>query len=149
MNDPISFKSRTGYVIMLGGSPISWCSKLQGESALSSTESEIISLSTSMRELIWIRRLLIDISEGFGVKINSVTDIKATVHENNQAAISNATKCSINNRTRHIHTKYWHFREHLGEANGITIQYIKSEDNIDDIFTKEKKQKYLFHYVQN
>ena len=92
-----------------------------------------------MRELIWIRRLLFDISEGFGVKINCVTDMKGTFHEDNQAAMSIETKCSIIKRTCHIHTKYWHFREHLGEANGITIQYIKTENNIADIFTKETK----------
>ena len=44
-NDPISAKSRTGYVICLGGSPISWCSKLQTETALSTTESEMLEKS--------------------------------------------------------------------------------------------------------
>ena len=123
----------------LGESPIAWCSLIQTETALSTTESEIIALSASMRELIWVRRLIKEISDGLGIQINKVTDIKATVHEDNQGAISNAEKCSVNNRTRHIHTKYWHFREHLGKANGIVIQYINSADNIGDIFTKGTK----------
>ena len=133
---PVSPKSRTGYVIFLGKSPISWCSKLQTETALSSTESEIVALSTCMRKILWIQRLIQDISFGFGVKVHDETLIKATVHEDNQAAISNANKTSINNRTRHIHTKYWHFREHLNQQTGIVIQYIKSADNIGDLFTK-------------
>ena len=81
-----------------------------------------------MRELVWVRKLINDISNGLGIKIDNVTDIKATVHEDNQAAISNAKSCSINNRTRHIHTKYWHFREHLGKDKGIVIQYIDSSE---------------------
>ena len=92
-----------------------------------------------MRELIWVRRLIKEISDGLGIQINKVTDIKATVNEDNQGAISNAEKFSVNNRTRHIHTKYWHFREHLGEAKGIVIQYINSAENIGDIFTKGTK----------
>ena len=65
--DPISSKSHTGYVILSGKSLISWCSKLQTETALSSTESEIVALSTCMRETLWIQRLVKDISRGFGI----------------------------------------------------------------------------------
>lgn len=50
--NPTSSKSRTSYVILLGTSPISWCSKLQTETALSTTKSEIITLSTCMREVL-------------------------------------------------------------------------------------------------
>ena len=89
-----------------------------------------------MREILWIQRMVKDICLGFGIKAHDETLIKATVHEDNQAAISNATKASINNRTRHIHTKYWHFREHLNEQTGIVIQYIQSAENIGNLFTK-------------
>ena len=106
-NDLISSKSRTGYVITLGRSPISWCSKLQTDTAMSTTESEIIALSSAMRELIWVKRLIVDISEGFGINVDKITNINATVHEDNQAAITNDTKCIIINRTCHIHAKYW------------------------------------------
>ena len=66
------------------------------------------------------------------------------MHEDNQAAISNATKSSVNNRTRHIHTKYWHFREHLDKIyTNIIIKYIKSEFNLGDIFTKGVKAEFF------
>ena len=39
--DPMRVKSRTGYVITLGGCPISWSSKLQTEIALSTTDDKI------------------------------------------------------------------------------------------------------------
>ena len=45
-------KSRTGFVIMFGGYPHIWSSKLQTEIALSSTKAEYIALSTATREVI-------------------------------------------------------------------------------------------------
>jgi hypothetical protein len=43
--DPVCVKSRTGYVMTLGGCPIQWSSKLQTEIAFSTTEAEYITLS--------------------------------------------------------------------------------------------------------
>eukprot|EP00978_Attheya_sp_CCMP212_P039568 scaffold207079_cov43-Attheya_sp.AAC.1 len=54
-NSPNSVKSRTGYVIMIGGSPVFWASKMQTETALSTMESEYVAPSMSMRDLIPIR----------------------------------------------------------------------------------------------
>jgi hypothetical protein len=54
--DPVCVKSRTGYVMTLGGCPIHWNTKLQTEIALSTTEAEYIALSQAMRELIPLRR---------------------------------------------------------------------------------------------
>ena len=42
-------RSRHGYVITYAGVPLLWKSQMQGEIALSSTESELIGLSTSLR----------------------------------------------------------------------------------------------------
>jgi hypothetical protein len=50
--DPISVKSRTGYVILIANCPLLWVSKLQSEIALSTLESEFIALSSSFRSLI-------------------------------------------------------------------------------------------------
>ena len=49
---PESVFSRTGFVIMYAGCPITWGSNLQQEIALSTTESEYIVLSSAMREVI-------------------------------------------------------------------------------------------------
>lgn len=50
--NPSTAKSRTGYAIKYGGCPLLWASKLQTEVALSSTESEYIAISQSLREVI-------------------------------------------------------------------------------------------------
>ena len=56
--DPVSVKSRSGFIIMFMGCPLLWISKLQTQIALSTMESEYIALSHSMRELIAIREIL-------------------------------------------------------------------------------------------
>ncbi len=59
--DPISVKSRTGYIIMYRGAPLLWVSKMQTQIALSTMEAEYIALSQSMRDLIPIREVLKEI----------------------------------------------------------------------------------------
>ena len=45
-------RSRHGFIISYAGVPLLWKSSLQGEIALSSTESELIGLSTALRTAI-------------------------------------------------------------------------------------------------
>ena len=59
--DPLCVKSRTGYLIMFMGCPLTWVSKLQTQIALSTMEAEYIALSQSMRELIVIREVIQEI----------------------------------------------------------------------------------------
>ena len=59
--DPVSVKSRTGYVIMYRGAPLLWASKMQTQIALSTMEAEYIALSQAMRDLIPIREVLKEI----------------------------------------------------------------------------------------
>ena len=54
-------KSLTGYVIMLADCPILWCSKLQTQISLSTTEAEYIAISQSLREAIPIMNLVKEI----------------------------------------------------------------------------------------
>jgi hypothetical protein len=56
--NPVSVKSRTGYVISFCGVPLLWVSKLQTLIALSTMEAEYVALSQSMRDLIPIRETL-------------------------------------------------------------------------------------------
>ena len=50
--NPVSVKSRIGYIIKFGNVPILWVSKLQTQIALSTMEAEYIALYQSMRALI-------------------------------------------------------------------------------------------------
>ena len=54
-DNPVSSKSRTGFVMFIANCPVIWQSKLQVEMAMSTTEAEVVALSQAMRELIWFR----------------------------------------------------------------------------------------------
>ncbi|CAI7811421.1 unnamed protein product [Closterium sp. NIES-54] len=50
--------SHGGYICSVGGIPVSWKSKKQGEIDHSSTESEYMALFHGVKEVVWMRRLL-------------------------------------------------------------------------------------------
>ena len=50
--DPMTAKSRSGWIVHFAGAPITWASKIQTITALSTTEAEYIALSPSLREVI-------------------------------------------------------------------------------------------------
>jgi hypothetical protein len=134
--DPVCVKSRTGYVMTLGGCPIQWNSKLQTEIALSTTEAEYIALSQAMRELIPLRRLLLEIVTA--MKLPGITHslVKSTVFEDNNGAIATATAVKMTPRTKHIAVKYHFFKSHLDVGTGISLAKINTNLQKADIFTK-------------
>lgn len=55
---PNSRRSVTGYVMLLGNSPISWKSKKQGTVSKSSSEAEYRAMAAASSEITWLVRLL-------------------------------------------------------------------------------------------
>ncbi|CAI7908556.1 unnamed protein product, partial [Closterium sp. NIES-53] len=51
------------YICVVGGGPVSWRSKKQTETALSSVELEYMTMFNGVKEVIWLRRLLEEIRE--------------------------------------------------------------------------------------
>ena len=118
-DDPVSLKSRTGFVMFIVNCPVIWQSKLQVETALSTTEAEVVALSQAMRWLIWLQHLTMDVASMLGCKLKSEVEIKSTVFEDNNGGIALAHKPGATSRTKHIHAKHWFFKEHIGEDSGI------------------------------
>jgi hypothetical protein len=77
-NDPKSAKSRTGFVV-LTLIPVSWHSKLQMETALSTMEVEYISLSQATSVLLPMDLLLEELSTALRLKRNPTSSIKSTI----------------------------------------------------------------------
>ena len=134
-DDPISVKSRTGYVLMFAGSPLLWSTKLQSEIALSTTEAEYIALSQSMRDLIPSRELLDEVSQILQYSAPDQSKTISTVFEDNNGALELAKCPRMRPRTKHIAIKYHHFREHVTSGN-IKVESIDTSVQIADIFTK-------------
>ena len=60
-NDKTGALSRTGYIITYANCPIVWGSKMQSLVALSTTEAELIAMSTALREVIHLQNLLLEL----------------------------------------------------------------------------------------
>ena len=56
--DPMTAKSYSGLIIQYAGCPLTWASKLQTLTALSTTEAEYMALSMAMREQLPLIQLL-------------------------------------------------------------------------------------------
>ena len=88
--DPISVRSRTGFIIRIASCPILKVSKLQTETAISTMMAEYIALSTALRDLIPIKRMIVEVSEFMGLHDSKLATIKAktVVHEDNNGALT-------------------------------------------------------------
>ena len=134
--DPVSVKSRTGFVLTLFGCPILWSSKLQAEISLSSVAAEYVAFSMSMRELLPMRRLLKEVCPVLDLDICKPSLVRSTVFEDNQGCLSLVNVPRMSPRNKCIALKCHFFREHIGEKKGIVAKCIPSEIQRADIFTK-------------
>ena len=152
--DPTSTKSRTGYVILYQGCPILWVSKMQTRCTLSTTESEYLALSQSMRDLIPLREILKEINEivfkqekltpRCSTNSKSFSDIisnesensipKSKVYEDNAACLKFARLPRLTPRTKHITIPYHWFRSKVEQIE-IIIKPINSKKQLADQFT--------------
>jgi hypothetical protein len=124
-SDAIDRKSTSGFIFKLFDNPISWCSKKQPCTSLSSTEAEYVSLSLAITEACWLKKLLMD----FGC------NIKIHMYEDNQSVIKILENNNTSQRLKHIDLKYFFIVDKM-TGEDISISYINSKNNIADMFTK-------------
>ncbi|XP_019241521.1 PREDICTED: uncharacterized protein LOC109221499 [Nicotiana attenuata] len=77
---PDSRKSVTGYIVLLENSPISWKSKKQETISLSSAEAEYRSIRKVVVKLVWLQRLLEELTFPFSSPIVVFYDSQSALH---------------------------------------------------------------------
>ncbi|KAL7561623.1 hypothetical protein ACA910_001491 [Epithemia clementina (nom. ined.)] len=133
--DPITSTSRSGWIITFAGCPITWASKLQTLTALSTTEAEYISLSTALRDQIHLMELVKEIKSR-GIQINCAPPkIFCKAFEDNSGALEMARLPKLRPRTKHLNVNYHHFREYV-ERKEIVVESVTTEEQNADILTK-------------
>ena len=135
-NDKTGALSCTGYLITYANCPIVWGSKIQSLVARSTTETELIALSTALREVIHLQNLLLEL-RGCNFPI-PCTKPQVVCHtfEDNAACIEVAqSDHKIRPRTKHISMRLFHFRDHV-EKGLIQIEHVLSKYQLTNIFTK-------------
>jgi hypothetical protein len=129
-----NLRSRTGYLLTLGNTPVVWASKLQGVIALSTMESEFISLSAALKALIPLR----DTHQRIATALSLPYESESRIFEDNQACITLATTDPprMTPRSKHIAIRYFWFREHLRNCTQLKIVYIPTNDQRANHLTK-------------
>ncbi|XP_073281876.1 uncharacterized protein [Primulina huaijiensis] len=129
ISDTNDSKSTSGYVFSIGGGAVSWRSSKQTCIARSTMESEFIALDKAAEEAEWLRNFLEDIP----CWTSPVPAIM--IHCDSQSAIARAQNSMYNGKSRHIRRRHNTVRQLI--SNGvISVDYIKSKDNLADPLTK-------------
>ncbi|GJZ00701.1 retrovirus-related pol polyprotein from transposon TNT 1-94 [Tanacetum coccineum] len=132
-----SRKSTSSGIQFLGGDKlVSWSSKKQDCTSMSSAEAEYVSLSACCAQVLWLRTQLTDYGFHFD-KIPMYCDSKAT-----RAISCNPVQHS---RTKHIDVRYHFIKEHV-EKGIVELFFVGTEYQLADLFTKalpEDRFKYL------
>lgn len=125
--DQESRKSTTGYCFLLAGAAISWVSRRQPSVTLSSMEAEYMALSEACQEVIWLRRLLLEM--GCAQKKPTL------INEDNQSCIAFVRSERSTKRSKHIETRE-HFVKDLCQRKELQLVYCPTEEMTADILTK-------------
>jgi hypothetical protein len=125
----IDRRSVSAYIFYFAGGPISWSSKSQSIVALSSCEAEYIALSETVKQALYMRKLL----EPLGLN----THVPIEIQSDNQGALAIACEAlqSFHPRTKHIDIRVHHLRESVA-SNLVKLTYCPTERMIADILTK-------------
>jgi hypothetical protein len=129
--EPSSAKSRTGYLITLGNAPVIWKSQLQTEISLSTLESEYSALSTSMRALLPLRALLVEVIGSLFLPNRIRASISSQVLEDNNGALLLANAQRLTNRTKYFLVK-WHFFWSYVKTGAVQVVKINTEEQKAD-----------------
>lgn len=110
--------------------------------SMSTTESEYIAVSETVRELIWVKRLFNDLAKD---------RVKKTIMLVNNQSMIRIKKIRVKNpelhrKTKHIEVRYYFIR-YAYEEKVFELGYIHTNDQIADIFTKPLN-KTRFEYLR-
>lgn len=101
-NSIIDRRSVTGYVFRVFGCVTTWLTRKQQTVSLSSTEAELVALSTAVCEGVWLIRLL----EEIGYKLSA----PVTYFEDNQSTIRVVNDPKDHGRLKHVDVKLHYIR---------------------------------------
>nr|GEW02008.1 retrovirus-related Pol polyprotein from transposon TNT 1-94 [Tanacetum cinerariifolium] len=112
--------------IIFGEKLVSWSSKKQDCTTLSTGKAEYVSLSACCAEVLWMRTQLMD----YGFLFN-----KIPIYCDSKLAIAISCNPVQHSRTKHIVVRYHFIKEHV-EKGTIELYFVKRDYQLADIFTK-------------
>ena len=114
-------------LVFLGSAPISWLSLKQNVVALSTCEAEYVATATSACQVVWLRRLLGELT---GVEAHP-----SALMVDNQPAIALAKNPVLHDQSKHIDVKFYFLRDCV-EGGQIVIEFVKTGRQLVNVLTK-------------
>ncbi|GKC85101.1 copia protein [Tanacetum coccineum] len=105
---------------------VSWSSKKQDCTALSTAKAEYVSLSACCAQVLWMRTQLTD----YGFHFN-----KIPIYCDSKSAIAISCNPVQHSRIKHIAVRYHFIKEHV-EKGTIELYFVKTDYQLADLFTK-------------
>ena len=127
--DRDSCKSTSGYIFLLNNGAISWSSKKQTCTALSTMEAEFVSSAAAVQEALWI---------GYFMRsLESIISIERpiTIFCDSMAALAYTKDPKYHGKTKHIGMKYHFVRDAIQEGE-VKLEYISTALMVADPLTK-------------
>ncbi|GJT83204.1 copia protein [Tanacetum coccineum] len=119
-------RSTSGSAQFLEDRLVSWSSKKEKNTAISTTEVEYIALSGCCAQVLWIRSQLSD----YGFVLN-----KIPLYYDNQSAIALCCNSVQHSRSKHIDICH-HFIKEQVERRVVELYFVETKYQLADIFTK-------------
>ena len=119
-------RSINGFALLLNNNLVHWKSRVSPMVCLSTTEAEFVSVAMSMKEIEWVYSM---VSE-FKIRIDV-----AVIYCDNQGAIKIFTSEAGFGRTKHLDIRL-QFVKDLFKVGKYQIRYVRSDENLADLFTK-------------
>jgi len=125
--NPDNGRSTGGYALLIAGSAVSWSSRLQTITALSTTEAEYVAAVDAGKDVVWMRQLLGEL--GFTLSAPSVLCM------DNQSAISVAKNPEHHGRMKHLDLRFYWLCD-VVDLGLIAPVFVPTTAQVADIFTK-------------
>ncbi|TYK18362.1 Retrovirus-related Pol polyprotein from transposon TNT 1-94 [Cucumis melo var. makuwa] len=123
-------KSTSGYVFFIGNTAFTWSSKKQPIVTLSTCEAEYVAAASCVCHAVWLRNLL--------KTVGILQEDPTVIHIDNKSTIALAKNPVFHDRSKHIDTRFHFIRDCISRKE-VQVEYVKTEDQIADIFTKPLK----------
>ena len=144
--------STTGWIVFLGGCPISWASRLQRAVARSTAESEFLAMSSCAHEVVYLKMLVASLripesiaevycndKSRYENPADPRTDFTTAVKifSDSTAAVAQAKKPEhwILDKMRHVRTAFFWFKQYVRDAV-LRLMPVSGHDNPSDLYTK-------------
>ncbi|GJW45308.1 hypothetical protein Tco_0074107 [Tanacetum coccineum] len=119
-------RSTSGGAQFLGDKLVSWSSKKQTSTSISSTEAEYIAMSGCCAQILWMRSQLSD----YGFAYNHIP-----LYCDNKSVIALCCNNVQHSRSKHIDIRHHFIREQV-EKGVVELYFVRTEYQLADIFTK-------------